>query len=309
MPRHFSPRTGLLALLLMTPLAPPFLHAQTPAPTASASPAGPVGDPLWAGGVPGTLGNNPQDIPTLTPYPAIPAHDNAPALVIFPGGGYAKLADHEGAGYAEFFRRQGFNCYVVKYRLGSAGYRHPVMLEDAARAVRTVRSHVTDWKLDAKRIGIIGSSAGGHLASTLATHFDAGNPAAPDPIDRESSRPDFVILCYPVITMGPETHVGSKKNLLGDNPSQELMDELSSEKQVTKDTPPCFIWTNGEDKTVPPVNTLLFAGALEKAGVPFDVHIYEKGGHGVGLGKGAMAGKLPWINDCLYWLKANKILN
>ncbi|MGC3991828.1 MAG: alpha/beta hydrolase [Chthoniobacteraceae bacterium] len=306
MPRHFSPKTGLLALLLMNPLLSP---AQSPTPAASPSPSTIAGDPLWPQGAPGALGNKPQDIPTLTSYPALPAQDNAPALVIFPGGGYAKLADHEGAGYAEFFRRHGFNCYVVKYRLGSNGYRHPIMLEDAARAVRTVRAQATDWKLDAHRIGIIGSSAGGHLASTLATHFDAGQPSATDPIDRESSRPDFAILCYPVITMGPETHVGSKKNLLGDNPSQELMDALSNEKQVTKDTPPCFVWTNGEDKTVPPVNTLLFAEALQKAGVPFDVHIYEKGGHGVGLGKGAMAGHLPWISDCLYWLKANKILN
>jgi acetyl esterase/lipase len=299
--RHpFSPKIGALALLLMSSL--PAL-SQTPEST-------PAAIPLWPAGAPGALGKNPQDIPTITPYPAIPPIENAPALIIFPGGGYAKLAEHEGAGYAEFFQRHGLNCYVVKYRLGSADYRHPVMLEDASRAIRFVRARAAEWKLDPHRTGIIGSSAGGHLASTLATHFDAGHADAADPIERESSRPDFAILCYAVITMGDLTHQGSRQNLLGDHPSPELIAELSNEKHVTKDTPPCFVWTNGEDKTVPPMNSLMFAEALQKAGVPYDLHVYEKGGHGVGLGKGSPPGEhLPWTDDCLYWLQTAILSN
>jgi len=279
-------------------------QTSTPAPSSSPNPI-----PLWPNGAPGALGNKLQDIPTITPYPAIPAVENAPALVIFPGGGYAMLSDHEGAGYAEFFRRHGFNCYVVKYRLGTSGYHHPAMMEDGLRSVRIVRAHAAEWKVDASRVGIIGSSAGGHLASTVATHFDAGKPDAADPIERESSRPDFAILCYPVITMGIETHGGSKKNLLGDHPTPELVNALSSEKHVTKHTPPCFIWTTGEDVVVPPINSILFGEALIKAGVPFDLHIYEKGGHGMGLGKNLPPGEHhPWVDDCLYWLKQNGII-
>ena len=163
----------------------------------------------------------------------------------------------------------GIAGFVLKYRLGSAGYRHPVMLQDAARAVRLVRARAGEWKLDPKRIGIMGSSAGGHLASTLLTHFDAGKPDAADPIERQSSRPDLGILCYAVITMvGPFTHQGSKHNLLGKDPSPELARELSNDLQVTKETPPCFIWSTYEDNAVPVENSLQFAEALRKAGVP-----------------------------------------
>src|ERR1051326_7957188 len=155
--------------------------------------------PLWPDGAPGALGKEAKDIPTLTPFLPDPAKLTGAAIVICPGGGYGGLADHEGSQYARWLNEQGIAGFVLKYRLGSAGYRHPIMLQDAARAVRTVRARAKEWQLDDKRIGLMGSSAGGHLASTLLTHFDAGKPDAPDPVERASSRPDLGILCYPVI--------------------------------------------------------------------------------------------------------------
>src|SRR5205814_5810147 len=173
-----------------------------------------------------------KDIPTLTPYWPDPEKATGAALVICPGGGYGGLAPHEGVDYARFMNEHGVAGFVLKYRLGSAGYRHPAMLQDAARAMRTVRARAAEWKLDPRKIGIMGSSAGGHLASTLLTHFDAGRSDAPDAIERQSSRPDLGILCYPVITMGERTHQGSKNNLLGKDPSPELVKLLSNELQV-----------------------------------------------------------------------------
>lgn len=260
--------------------------------------------PLWPDGAPGALGNAEQDIPTLTPYLPEAGKANGAAIVICPGGGYGALASHEGADYARFLNEQGITGFVLKYRLGSNGYRHPAMLQDAARAVRTVRAQAAQWKLDPGRIGIMGSSAGGHLASTLLTHFDSGKPDATDPIERQSSRPDLGILCYAVITMGQFTHQGSKHNLLGENPSPELVRDLSNELQVTKDTPPCFIWHTWEDGAVPVENSLQFAEALRKQGVPFDLHIYQKGGHGIGLGTAQWdpSKRHPWTRDLVVWL-------
>jgi len=263
--------------------------------------------PLWPEGAPGALGSQDKDVPTLTPYWPEPAKATGAAIVICPGGGYGGLAPHEGKDYARFLNEQGIAGFVLKYRLGSGGYHHPAMLQDAARAVRTVRARGAEWKLDPKRIGIMGSSAGGHLASTLLTHFDAGKANAADPIERESSRPDLGILCYPVITLtGPFAHQGSKKNLLGKDPAPELVRELSNELQVTKDTPPCFIWHTYEDNGVPVENSLEFAEALRKAGVPFDLHIYRKGPHGLGLGTRDWnpAQRHPWTGDLVFWLRA-----
>jgi acetyl esterase/lipase len=255
--------------------------------------------PLWADGAPGALGKEDKDIPTLTFYPAAPPAAASAAMVILPGGGYGGLAPHEGKGYADWLVTNGISCFVVKYRLGgSQGYRHPRMLEDAARAVRLVRARADEWKIDANHVGIMGSSAGGHLASTLLTHFDSGKPDAADPVDRRSSRPDCGILCYPVISMGPNTHSGSKNNLLGKEPDPELVKLLSNELQVTKETPPCFIWHTWEDKAVKVENSLDFAAAMQKAGVPFDLHVYQKGAHGMGLGKNH-----PWAQDCVFWLR------
>jgi acetyl esterase/lipase len=261
--------------------------------------------PLWDNGAPGALGVAEKDIPTLTPYFPNPAKATGAALVICPGGGYGHLAELEGDHYARFFNEHGIAGFVLKYRLATGGYHHPAMLQDAARAMRTVRARAGEWKLDPKRIGIIGSSAGGHLASTLLTHFDAGKPDAADPIERESSRPDLGILCYPVISMDQFAHQGSKHNLLGNNPSPELVRYLSNELQVTKDTPPCFIFHRYEDAGVLVENSLLFAEALRKAGVPFDLHIYQKGPHGLGLGTREWdpAKRHPWTADCIFWLK------
>jgi acetyl esterase/lipase len=260
--------------------------------------------PLWPGDAPGALGHEERDIPTVTPYLADAAAAVAPAIVIFPGGGYGALAPHEGKGYADWLVTNGISCFVVKYRLGSSGYRHPSMLQDAARAVRLARSRADEWKIDPKRVGVIGSSAGGHLASTLITHFDSGNTDASDPVERQSSRPDLAILCYPVITMGTNTHSGSKRNLLGENPTPDLVVNLSNELRVTKDTPPCFIWHTWEDKAVKLENSLMFASALQRVGVPFDLHVYQKGAHGLGLGNNH-----PWASDCLNWLRMHKFTN
>jgi acetyl esterase/lipase len=258
---------------------------------------------LWPEGAPGALGTEPKDIPTLTPYfPEGPRTDTA--MVICPGGGYGGLAAHEGHDYALWFNKQGIAAFVLKYRLGSGGYRHPRMLEDVSRAIRYVRFKAADWEIDPARVGVIGSSAGGHLASTVLTHFDLGRSVAQDPIERFSSRPDLGILCYPVITMGASTHQGSKQNLLGKDPAPELVWLLSNELQVTPQTPPCFLWHTAEDTAVPVENSLAFAAALQKAGVPFDLHVYQKGRHGIGLAdKPPFENAHPWAANCLFWLR------
>jgi acetyl esterase/lipase len=256
--------------------------------------------PLWKNGAPGALGTDAKDVPTLTAFLAEKDKASGAAIVVLPGGGYGGLADHEGKAYALWLNSLGIHGFVLKYRLGSGGYRHPRMLEDAARALRTVRARAEEWGIDPHHIGIMGSSAGGHLASTLLTHFDAGDSNAADPIERESSRPDIGILCYPVTTMGPFTHEGSKKNLLGANPPEQLIEFLSNEKQVTRDTPSTFLFHTFEDTAVPVENSLMFADALRKHGVSFDLHIYEKGRHGIGLGNGH-----PWTKDCEAFLKTH----
>lgn len=260
--------------------------------------------PLWPDAAPGARGTADADVPTLTPF--FPDADKATgaAMVVCPGGGYAKLAPHEGRDYARWLNEHGIACFVLKYRLGADGYRHPAMLQDGARAIRLVRTRAAEWKLDPKRVGIIGSSAGGHLASTLMTHFDAGNSNAVDVIERQSSRPDVAVLCYPVVTMGKFAHQSSKSYLLGTNAPAELVDELSAELHVTKDAPPCFLWATDEDKTVPVENTLQLAAALRQAGAPFELHVYEHGKHGIGLGTREFdpAKRHPWTGECVRWL-------
>ena len=260
--------------------------------------------PLWPDGAPGALGQSTNDIPAATLYLAPADKATGAAIVVCPGGGYGALAGHEGADYALYLNQHGITAFVLKYRLGSHGYRHPRMLEDAQRAIRLVRARAPEWKIDPRRIGIMGSSAGGHLASTALTHFDAGKASAGDPVERQSCRPDLGVLCYPVISMGPNTHAGSKNNLLGKDPPAELVELLSNEKQVTHDTPPCFIWHTAEDKAVKVENSLEFAGALQKNGVPFDLHVYQKGAHGLGLGdKPPFDHVHPWARDLVFWLK------
>ena len=263
---------------------------------------------LWEGDAPGALGKAEHDVPTLTPFLPAEGKGTGTAIVVCPGGGYGGLAGHEGDGYAKYLAENGVAAFVLKYRLGSKGYRHPVMLGDAQRAIRTVRAGAEKWGI--KVVGIMGSSAGGHLASTAITHFDAGNAAVTDPVEKVSCRPDFGVLCYAVITMQDGvTHGGSKNNLLGKDPDPKLVEYLSSEKQVTKETPPCFVWSTQEDKAVPVENSLRFVSALQKAGIAWDFHVYQKGPHGIGLsiGKnGAAADDVhPWGKDLIFWLKQN----
>ena len=238
---------------------------------------------LWPGGAPGALGTEPVDIPTLTPYLPVKEQATGAAIIVCPGGGYEHLSDREGGPVAERLNAMGITAFVLKYRLGPR-YHHPAPLEDAARAIRLVRARAAEWKIDPQRIGILGFSAGGHLASTIGTHFDAGKPDSSDPIARVNSRPDVMILIYPVITMKDMTHAGSKKNLLGPDPSADLLTLLSNEEHVTKETPPTFLVHTMTDTSVPVENSLAFVAALRKAGVPFELHLYERGPHGFALG-------------------------
>ena len=238
---------------------------------------------LWPDGAPGAKGSEEADQPTLDVY--IPSEGaNGAAVVVFPGGGYRHLAvDHEGRQIARWLNSFGVVAFVLKYRLGPR-YHHPIQMGDAHRALRHVRLHAAEFGVDPSRLGVWGFSAGGHLASTVATHFDRGDKTAAEPIDRMSSRPDFAILGYPVISFTTEyTHQGSKRPLLGDNPDPKLVQLLSSELQVTPETPPTFLFHTNEDTGVPPENSVLFYLALRKAGVPAELHIYERGRHGVGL--------------------------
>ena len=261
--------------------------------------------PLWVNGPPDALGHAEKDMPTITPFLCPARTATRAAVVICPGGGYGGLAPYEGRDYALFLNRAGLNCFVLRYRLGTEGYHHPAMLHDAARSVRLVRNRAKEWGVDPKRVAIMGSSAGGHLAATLLTHWDKGDANAADPVDRESSRPDLGILCYSVISMGPNTHEGSKLNLLGPHPDPEVVKSLSNELQVTRDTPPCFVWHTREDDTVKVENALDFAAALQRNGVPYELHVYEKGHHGIGLTAQPpqFEGAHPWTSELLRWLK------
>jgi acetyl esterase/lipase len=261
---------------------------------------------LWAGDAPGALGQLPGDVPTLTAYLPPPSVRNGASILIFPGGGYEHLSPHEGKGFADWFVAHGVTAYVLKYRLGPR-YQHPAMLEDATRALRMVRAFAKRDGLDPARVGVIGSSAGGHLAAMLATNFDTGDGAAAESVQRESSRPDLAILCYPVISMGEFAHAGSKRNTIGKDASPELVEKTSPQLHVTPKTPPCFLWSTYEDQTVPVENTLMFATALRKAGVRFSLHIYEKGVHGAGMGTPERAAP-PWPAELLYWLREEKFV-
>lgn len=239
---------------------------------------------LWENGAPGALGQSDDDKPSITVYRPWGPNRSGTSVIVAPGGGYEFLAsNHEGRQVANWFNAMGVTAFVLKYRLGPR-YHHPIELGDAQRAIRMVRSRAKEFEISPDRIGMMGFSAGGHLASTAATHFDSGNPGAADPIDHAGSRPDFVILGYPVITLeAPYAHGGSARNLLGDHPDPKLVQELSNELHVTPQTPPTFLFTTSEDTVVPAENSVNFYLALHKAGVPAEMHVFEKGPHGVGL--------------------------
>jgi acetyl esterase/lipase len=274
-------------------------------PMLDAPPDGHTGVPLWNGLAPGALGTDETDIPTLTAYlPASnPTHT---AVVVAPGGGYSILArNHEGAQIGDWLADHGIAAFVLKYRLGPK-YHHPIELEDAQRALRTVRSQAGSYGVDKSHIGMWGFSAGGHLTATAGTHFDSGNPNAADPIDRESSRPDFMILAYPLITMRVgDTHSGSVHNLLGDDPDPKLRDSLSAELQVTTQTPPAFIFSTTDDPAVPVINSVVFYQALIEHHVHAELHLFQHASrHGVGLGQQEPGVNL-WPTQLLNWLILN----
>ncbi|MEX2140177.1 MAG: alpha/beta hydrolase [Pirellulales bacterium] len=264
---------------------------------------------LWPQGAPLAKGDIDNDKPTVTVYRAPPETATGSAIVICPGGGYGHLAlSHEGRDIAEWMNGLGVTSFVLKYRHRNTGYGHPAPLLDAQRAVRFARANARRYQLKADQIGIIGFSAGGHLASTVGTHFDDGRRDAADAIDRVSSRPDFMILVYPVIALATEyAHGGSKKNLLGDKPDPKLVESLSNETQVTEKTPPTFLMHTGGDSAVPPENSVLFYLALRKAKVPAELHIYEKGGHGYGLAPKDRV-LSSWPGRCEDWLRGRGIV-
>ena len=267
--------------------------------------------PLWPNGAPGANGTAEHDVPALAAFPAPAKTANGCGVVVCPGGGYGGLAmDHEGHQIVEWLNQRGISAWILRYRLGSKGYHHPIQKGDVLRAIRTVRHNAAASGVSPNRIGIWGFSAGGHLASTAATHFDSGDPKAADPIDQVSSRPDFAILCYPVITMDESfTHKGSRRNLLGPNRNEDaaLVELLSNERRVTAQTPPTFIFHTTEDQAVPVENALAFYSALRKHAIPCELHVYQKGRHGVGLAtKDPVLGTWPaHLED---WLKINSFL-
>lgn len=264
--------------------------------------------PLWEHGAPGALGPGPGDQPTLTVYLPVDPKASGTAVIVAPGGGYTGLAmSHEGRQPANWLNALGVTAFVLRYRLGPR-YHHPIELGDAQRAIRLVRSRAAEFHIQPDRIGVMGFSAGGHLMSTAATHFDNGNPDAPDPIDRAGSRPDFAILIYPVIEMRPPyAHEGSVHALVGENPDPKLLEYLSNDLQVTAQTPPTFLLTTSADTAVPAENAVLFYLALHKAGVPAELHVFEKGPHGIGLDLGDPALGM-WPTLLANWLRGRGLL-
>jgi len=273
---------------------------------------GPAGAPadkpapvfLWPDGAPGAKGDTLEDKPRLTPY-LVPGDEPRACIVVCPGGGYGTRAAHEGEPVARWLNGLGVSACVLDYRVKP--YRHPVPLGDAQRALRLVRARAAEWRIDPKRVGILGFSAGGHLAASATTLFDAGRADAADPVDRQSCRPDAAILCYPVITFGEFRHNGSMVNLLGPEPDPALREKMSLENSVTRETPPTFLWHTSDDAAVPVENSLLFAAAMRKHKVPFALHVFPRGPHGIGMADGPRGDKAPearqWPALAAEWLK------
>lgn len=262
---------------------------------------------LWDGEAPGAVGEEPKDRPMMQMWKVESANPR-PAVLVIPGGGYGGIAmGHEGDEIARWFNSLGVTAFVLEYRHAGKGYGFPAPILDARRAMRLIRSNADEWNVITDRIGVIGFSAGGHLASTLGTHFTTGKEDAKDEVERVSCRPDFMVLCYPVIAMSePHTHKGSQRNLLGDTPDAEIVDKMSTYKHVRKNTPPTFLFHTTADKAVPPKNSVQFYLALVKAGVPAELHIYEKGRHGLGLAQSEPAVS-SWPGRLAAWMRGRGI--
>jgi acetyl esterase/lipase len=250
---------------------------------------------LWPDGAPGALGTSPKDIPTLTPY--LPGKPSGAAMLLIPGGSYSGIYEGQAEPFALWLNEHGLTVFVLRYRLGSAGYCYPAQLQDAVEAMFHIRSHAEKWKIDPKRIGVMGFSAGGHLVSTLINRPEDGMLVGRK--HNISVRPDLAILCYPVISMITKPHATSRKMLIGDSPDEKLLRQTSSELQVKPGLPPVFLWHTLEDKMVPVEHAQLYAAALHAHGVPHELHLYQHGYHGTGL----IGTEHPWFADLVFWLK------
>ncbi|MDJ1483534.1 alpha/beta hydrolase [Cytophagaceae bacterium YF14B1] len=291
------------------------LFAQTPATTVSATVPEPI--LLWPEGAPGALGDTDEDKPAIYPFPAPKETATGAAVLICPGGGYINRAmEHEGYDLARWFNQMGITAFVLRYRVNNAEhkkYGYPHAFHDATRAMRTIRSRAKEWSIDPDKIGLMGFSAGGHLASMLGTHFDNGNSKAKNVLDKTSSRPSFLMLIYPVISFTtPYTHRGSRDMQIGPDLDSTLAEYMSTENHVTSFTPPTFLMYTDDDPVLAD-NAVLFYMGLRKAKVPAELHIYEKGGHGYGMANGV--GKAPnnpilatWTDRLKDWLKNRGIV-
>ncbi|HEO69863.1 MAG TPA: alpha/beta hydrolase [Candidatus Hydrogenedentes bacterium] len=262
-----------------------------------AAEAGAASVSLWPDEVPGSDAAN-DFRPYLTPF-LVEGKTVRGAVVVCPGGGYGGRAEHEGAPIAEALNKADIHAFVLQYRV--APHRHPAPLLDAARAVRTVRSRAAEWRVNPDHVAILGFSAGGHLTASLGVHYDDATQLSPDAVDAVSARPDALVLCYPVITSGEYGHQGSFRNLLGPDASDAMLEYMSIERHVNEKTPPTFLWHTANDGGVPVKNSLLFAEALSKHRVPFELHVYPEGRHGLGLAA-EDEHVATWMPLCCQWL-------
>jgi len=256
---------------------------------------------LWPEGAPGAKGTDKNDTPTLQIFPPLKdAEGPFPAVLLIPGGGYKHISGY--GTFWNFFQTRPVQFFSLKYRLPVHGYRHPAPLEDAKRAVRTIRANAKKWNIDPDRVLVVAFSSGGHVATTLATHYDLGQADAKDPVERMSCRPDYMALFCPVVSMKSHPHRPSVDRLLGEDPDAKLVDELSNELQVTAKTPPTFLGHAKDDTLVPPENSIQYHEALKKAGVATTLKIYRQGGHGVAKKPN------PWKANLGDWMSESGIL-
>jgi len=250
---------------------------------------------LWPDGAPGALGDSAKDRPTLTPY--LPAKASGAAMLLIPGGSYSGIYEGQAEPFALWLNQQGLTIFVLRYRLGSAGYHYPAQLQDVVEAMLQIRGNAAKWKIDPHRVGVMGFSAGGHLASTLINRPEDG--MIPSSNRSISPRPNLAILCYPVISMITKPHATSRKMLIGETPDEKLVHRTSSELQVKSGLPPVFLWHTMEDKMVPVEHAQLYAAALHQNNVTHELHLYQHGDHGTGL----IGTQHPWFADLLFWLR------